>query len=246
MQVVGYRAATRTLVLASDAVETVSLSPGTELEYTLSDRHCAGVVTADGHIACGNKGVPYCDEHTRTWICARCSGTCLKDEMDCYEDHAVYLAAFAPATFKVGVTRLERLSTRLREQGADRAAHIHTVSNGRIAREIESDIASEITDRVRIPTKIAGLAQQVDESAWNALLARHDPIETFTFDYGLDIRSQPVPETLMTGTVQGMKGRILVLDRSEGTYAVDLRDLVGYELIERASQRSVQSDLSAF
>ncbi|MFC7191410.1 DUF2797 domain-containing protein [Halocatena marina] len=246
MQVVGYRLASQTLLIASDAVEAVSLAPGTKLEYTLGERHCAGHLTSDGHIACKNDGSPYCDAHTQTWVCARCTGTCLKDEMDCYEAHAVYLAAFAPATFKVGVTRLDRLSTRLQEQGADRAAHIHTVSNGRIAREIEADIADEITDRVRIPTKISGLHRTVDESAWNELLAEHDPLDTFTFEYGLDLRSQPIPETLATGTVQGVKGRILVLDRSEGRYAVDLRDLVGYELIERASERSVQSDLSAF
>lgn len=246
MQVVGYRSAAQTLVLASDAVETVSLAPGTELAYTLCERHCAGTLTSDGHIACETDVAPYCDVHARTWVCARCTGTCLKDEMDCYEDHAVYLAAFAPETFKVGVTRLERLPTRLREQGADRAAHIHTVQNGRIAREIESDIAREITDRVRIPTKIAGLHRTVNTSAWNALLAEYDPIKTFTFDYGLDLRSQPMPETLATGTVQRVKGRILVLDRSEGSYAVDMRDLVGYELVERASERSVQSDLSTF
>jgi hypothetical protein len=247
VQIVGYQRTPSALVLASDgSVETVALDPGTDLAYTLSERHCAGRLADDGHVACENDDTPYCAAHTTSWVCARCTGTCLKDEMDCYDDHAVYLAAFAPTTFKVGVTRLERLPIRLREQGADRAAHIHTVPNGRIAREIESEIADEITDRVRVPTKITGLHQTVNEEAWNELLAEHESIETYTFDYDLGIHSQPIPETLATGTVQGTKGRILVLDRSEGTYAVDLRDLVGYELTEQASERNVQSTLTAF
>jgi hypothetical protein len=247
VQIVGYQRTPSALVLANDgSVETVSLEPGTDLVYTLSERHCAGSLTNGEHIACKNDAAPYCAAHTTSWVCARCTGTCLKDEMDCYDDHAVYLAAFAPNTFKVGVTRLERLSTRLREQGADRAAHIHTVPNGRIAREIESEIADEITDRVRVPTKIAGIHQTVNEEAWNELLTEHEPIEICAFDYGLDLNRQPVPETLATGTVRGTKGRILVLDRSEGTYAVDMRDLVGYELIEQASERNVQSTLTTF
>lgn len=246
MQIVGYRSDTGTLMVASaGSVESIALDPGVELDHSLGERHCAGAITAEGHTGCASSSSPYCDTHKRTWVCARCTGTCLKAEMDCYETHAVYLAAFAPSTFKVGVTQLDRLETRLREQGADRAAHIRTVSNGRIARDIEQDIAEDLTDRVRVPQKIAGLSQSVADTTWSELLAAYDPIETFAFDYGLDLRSQPVPETLLSGTVRGTKGRILVIDRSEGTYAVDLRDLMGYELTDE-NDRRLQSALSAF
>ncbi|RRJ28975.1 DUF2797 domain-containing protein [Halocatena pleomorpha] len=247
MQVVGYRSDTGTLQVASGGlVESIALDSGVELDSTLGERHCAGTITAADHMECAASSAPYCDIHERTWVCARCTGTCLKPEMDCYETHAVYLAAFAPSTFKVGVTKRDRLETRLREQGADRAAHIRTVPNGRIAREIEQEIAADLTDRVRVPEKIAGLGRPVSTPAWTELLAGYDPIETFAFEYGLDLRSQPVPETLFRGTVRGTKGRILVLDRNEGTYAVDLRDLVGYELTEGATDRRLQSALSAF
>jgi hypothetical protein len=228
------------------AVEYVPLHPGRELSYRLGDRHCAGVVTDDGHRPCDADGVPHCPDHTSTWVCARCTGTCLKDEMDCFDDHAIYLAAFAPETFKVGVTKAYRLETRLREQGADRGAHIRTVENGRIAREIEAELAAEITDRVRVPTKRAGLDRAVDDAAWRALLDDFAPIETFDFDYGLDISERPVAETLATGRVRGTKGRLLVLDRGGSTYAVDLRDLVGYEVEEGGTDRRLQSSLGAF
>ncbi|MFB6256811.1 MAG: DUF2797 domain-containing protein [Haloplanus sp.] len=261
MQIVGYDTGDGGLLLSDPAgadatgadprhttatVEYVSLDPGTDLAYRLGDRHCAGVVTDAGHRPCGADDSPHCPDHTSTWVCARCTGTCLKDEMDCVDDHAIYLAAFAPATFKVGVTKLYRLETRLREQGADRGAHIRTVENGRIARQIEAELATEISDRVRVPTKLAGLGQSVDEVAWAALLDDFDPTGTFAFDYELALSERPVAETMATGRVRGTKGRLLVLDHGGSTYAVDMRNLVGYEVVEGDTDRRLQSSLGAF
>lgn len=256
MQVVGYDTVDAGLLLsdgvgesrsaATADVEYVPLDPGVDLDYRLGDRRCAGVLTDDGHRPCDAMEAPYCPAHDSTWVCARCTGTCLKDEMDCVDDHAVYLAAFAPDTFKIGVTKGYRLETRLREQGADRGARIRTVENGRIAREIEAGLADRIPDRVRVPTKLAGLGRSVDESAWEALLDDFDPIDRFAFDYGLDLSEQPVAETLATGRVRGTKGRLLVLDHAGSAYAVDLRDLVGYELRPGGTDRRLQSSLGAF
>ncbi|GAA0221595.1 DUF2797 domain-containing protein [Halobaculum roseum] len=301
MQIVGYETPAGALFVSDGApdpnappgtatgdVDRIALDPGTELSWRLGDRRCAGTIHDGGHVACGNEAAPYCDDHRSTWVCARCTGTCLKDEMDCFDDHAIYVAAFAPDTFKVGVTREWRLDTRLREQGADRAVHLRTVENGRIAREIEAGIAAHglertiggdggsrvaggdaddtplgadhgsaasatpadaddgLPDRVRVPTKIAGLAETVDGDAWDALLAGVDYEERFAFDYGLDLAERPVAETLASGTVVGTKGRVLVLENGGTTYAVDVRDLVGYEVEEGDGGRDLQSSLGAF
>jgi hypothetical protein len=169
---------------------------------------------------------------------------------DSDEEHVVYLAAFAPDVFKVGVTRTWRLETRLREQGADRGALAYTVADGRIAREVESDLNEDdrLTEWVRVPAKVAGLHREVDERAWSALLAEFGASEDdrFAFDYGLALSDQPVPETLLAGTVRGVKGRVLVLERAGTTYAVDMRDLVGHELEEEDDGRELQSSLGAF
>ncbi|WP_440006158.1 DUF2797 domain-containing protein [Halomicrococcus sp. SG-WS-1] len=252
MQIVGYdtgAADERSPALLVSDARTLSrerLDSGTELSYTLGERHCAGTLGDDDHVACDRPDAPYCDAHASTWVCARCTGTCLKDEMDCHEDHAVYLAAFAPTTFKVGVTREWRLDTRLREQGADRAAHLRTVTNGRVAREIESDLADRFPDRVRVPDKVATLHRDVDDDAWADALADFSPLDTFAFDYGLDLDARPVAETLASGTVVGTQGRVLVLERAGTTYAVDMRDLVGYELRAGATDRSLQASLGTF
>ncbi|MFA9415352.1 DUF2797 domain-containing protein [Natrinema sp. HArc-T2] len=251
MQLVGYEPSGRgSALLISDgsgAVDHRPLEPGDDLAYTLGERHCAGTIDETGtHVACDRPSAPYCEYHTSTWVCARCTGTCLKDEMDCYEDHAVYIAAFAPDTFKVGVTKLWRLETRLREQGADRAAHVHTVSNGRIARELEAEIAQRLVDRVRADSKVAALAAAVDEDAWEAVLAAFDVIDRFDCDYGLDLETRPVRETVASGTVVGVKGRLLILDNGGTTYAVDMRDLVGYDVAEGSTGRDLQSSLGSF
>lgn len=87
MQVVGYDTGTPALLVsASDGIDSVALAPGTELDYRLGDRHCAGTIHDDRHVACDNTRAPYCSDHRHTWVCAKCTGTCLKDEMDCYED----------------------------------------------------------------------------------------------------------------------------------------------------------------
>ena len=251
VQLVGYESSGRdATLLVSDGgtIDRRPLEAGDDLAYALGDRRCAGAVDGDVHHACDADVAPYCDLHASTWVCARCTGTCLKDEMDCYEEHAVYLAAFAAETFKVGVTRSWRLETRLREQGADRGVRIHTVSNGRIARELEAELAGgrELVDRVRTPAKVDSLAADVDGDAWKALLADHDVLERFAFDYGLDLETRPVRETLASGTVVGVKGRLLVLERGGTSYAVDLRDLVGYELEAGETGRRLQSSLGSF
>ena len=250
MQIVGYRPRVDShaaLLVATDgSVAVERLDPGTELSYTLGDRRCAGAVDGEVHHACSTDDAPYCPEHTSRWPCARCTGDCRKPIEACDEEHAVYLAAFAPDVVKVGVTRSWRLSTRLREQGADRAAHLRTVADGRIARQIEADIAADLGDRVRVPTKIAGFGERVDEEFWTALGERFSPIETFSYDYGLELAERPIAETLATGTVRGTKGRVAVLDNNGSTYAVDLRNLVGYELTDGGTDRELQSSLGAF
>jgi hypothetical protein len=249
VQLVGYEPSGRgpaLLVSDGDRVDPRPLEAGDDLSYSLGDRHCAGTIDGDDHVACDRPSAPYCDHHASTWVCARCTGTCLKDEMDCYEDHAVYVAAFAPDTFKVGVTKRRRLETRLREQGADRGAHVHTVSNGRIARELEAEIARRLVDRVRTGPKVAALAADVDGAAWESTLAEFDVLERFAFDYGTDLDARPVRETIAAGTVVGVQGRLLVLENGGTTYAVDMRDLVGYDLAEDGTGRSLQSSLGSF
>lgn len=250
MQVVGYAARVEDpaamVVAEAGATDRITLDPGAELSFSLGERHCAGTIDDGTHDPCSREASPYCEYHTDRWPCARCVGECSLPLDSCREVHAIYLAGFAPATFKVGVTRAWRLDTRLREQGADRAAHLRTVKDGRIARQIEADIATEIGDRVRVPTKIEGLHESFDEDAWESLLEKHGHEERYNFDYGVDLAERPQQEIIASGQVIGTKGRVLVIENAGSTYAVDLRDLVGYELLDGTPDRALQSSLGAF
>lgn len=254
MQIVGYEtgvsgASEPALLLSQGGgIEREPLRPGRELAYTLGERRCAGAFDGDRHVPCERSTAPYCEAHDRTWICARCTGTCLKAEMDCHQEHAIYLAAFAPSAFKVGVTKRTDPSVRLREQGADRGAVLRRVANGRIAREIEAEIArtTPVPDSVRVETKIRGMAATVDGDAWQRLLDGFDVASSERFDYGLGLDSAPVAETFAAGTVRGTKGRVLVLERGGEAFAVDMRELVGYELRSGTDSRSLQSSLGSF
>lgn len=240
MQVVGYRPSPEPALLLADgsSVERLDLVPGAELEYGLGERHCAGTIQNDHHVPCDHPTAPKCPRHERVF-----DESTLRDREG---DHAVYLAAFAPATFKVGITRLERLETRLREQGADRGAHVFTVADGHIARDVEEDVGRELSQRVRVQTKLDGFGRPVDDAAWEALLDGYDPIERLALDYGFDLDRAPVTETMATGTIRGVQGRVLVLDREGTTYVVDLRDLVGHELTEGRGSRDRQSSFDSF
>ncbi|MFB6201718.1 MAG: DUF2797 domain-containing protein [Halorhabdus sp.] len=250
MQVVGYRPRVEEparLVLAEDgSIDAQRLERGATLASTLEDRHCAGSIDGDHHLACDAPDAPYCPEHTDRWPCARCRGDCDLPRESCREEHAIYLAAFAPDHFKVGVTRSWRLETRLREQGADRAVHIQTVENGRIARQIEADIADSIGDSVRVERKLAGLHRSVDATAWERCIDEFDVIDRYAFRYGLNLTERPVAETILTGSVRGTKGRLLVLAHNGSTYGVDLRDLVGYEVTSGVTEKALQTSLGSF
>ena len=308
MQIVGYDTSAPGMYLSHvepqadgldslNEVEFISLAPGTELAYTLGQRHCAGVITDEGHYSCRNTSAPHCREHNSTWVCAKCTGTCLKDEMDCYEPHVIYLAVFAPDIHKVGVTKQWRLTQRLVEQGADYGIHLQTVSNGRIAREREAEIATtaSITDRIRAVTKHTSLYQDVDESAVATQLAdvkaesaieldigsqaginayieslpevdlsvselmteavvdnrdeikeNPDPPAIYRLGYDLKLSDRPVSETIATGTVRGIKGRLIILDYAGSTYTVDMRDLVGHIINSGTTTRNLQASLDAW
>lgn len=240
MQVVGYRPTPDPALLLAEGgpVERLSLESADILAYALGERRCAGVIRNTNHVVCDRSRAPKCRRHERGF-----DESTLRDRDGA---HAVYLAAFAPATFKIGITREDRVETRLREQGADRGAHVLTVPNGDVARDREEEIGRELTQRVRVATKLGGIGREVDEGAWNALLDEYDPIERFDLDYGFELGSLPVPETLATGTVIGVQGRVLLLERDGTPYAVDLRDLVGFELREEPETRDRQSSLETF
>ena len=248
MQLVGYDPSpSPALHLASDGViERIPLDTGRALSFALTERHCAGKIRDRRHLPCDDSAAPWCERHVDRWPCARCRGDCNKPIPACDREHEVYLAAFAPAVFKVGVTRAGRLAERLAEQGADRGTKIRHASDGRIARSIETQIAESIPDRVDIETKIDGLQRPLDTTAWNALIDEYGGTDVIRPEYEFALDAPPIPETLARGEVVGVKGRLLFLQVSGSHYATDLQALVGYDVTKEPSRRDIQIGLGTF
>lgn len=248
MQIVGYARTPDAALVVAEAgqITRIDLTSGEQIAYSLQERHCAGTIGDGGHRPCDREDVPWCPEHTETWVCARCRGTCLKDVMDCHDPHVVYLAIVAPDAVKVGVTKAHRIETRLHEQGADRGVVIHDVANGRIAREIETEIARDLPDRIPTAAKIAGLTQSIDEAVWASTVSGYEPIATYEPSYDLDIDDQPIQETLASGRIRGTKGRVVVFEAGGSMYVTDLRDLVGHRIVSGVEERNLQTGLGVF
>ena len=177
----------------------------------------------------------------------------MKGKPDCNEPYSVYIALFSPSHLKVGVTKSERLKTRLMEQGADLGVEIARAESGLIARVIEHRLSELLPDRVSTAAKIKGLGEPPDLTVWEKALkvfgSIGDVIKPHYFD--VDIQITPVPLHPMAGdTIRGegvgCKGPVWVLNRSEMMYSIDLNNLTGFELLDETDNIEGQKTLVQF
>lgn len=242
-----------------DAVECALVVPPRrvylkgEFELHLGARGCAGRFERGEYVPCTSSRAPYCERCRPFDPCAVCRGVCQKAEMDCTTPHSIYLALFSPDLLKVGVSRSERLETRLMEQGADIGVEIARCENGQIARAIEHRLSHVIPDRVSMTSKMRGLTKSVDMEAWERAVATLRPIgQPLRFHYFDEpLRSEPLPlriepYTTLRGRGIGCKGNLLVFERMGMLHVIDMRDLLGYELLEEPQRTGVQTGLKYF
>lgn len=173
------------------------------------------------------------------------------------KDHAVYLALFSEDTIKVGVSVWERREIRTKEQGATACLCI-AKGNGTVARNLERRIHTTLglTEWVRMNTKLAALAQPIEEAeALSILSATYEKVKDrfgeaalispeFMYhraSYGLDPATASLPINQITkisagarfgGKVYGILGKSVLLMRDERLYAIDMNLLSGYSFIE--------------
>ncbi|RLG22557.1 DUF2797 domain-containing protein [Methanosarcinales archaeon] len=240
---------------------TVKIELKGDFEIKLGERRCAGRFINGKYIECREKKYPYCDRCKPFEPCAICRGKCLKQKMDCTSPHSVYLALFSPNLLKVGVTRTERLAYRLREQGADVGVEIAKCENGMVARLIESRISKFVRDRMSTKMKIRGLTQEPDINVLEKALmifGRIGDIMEFGY-FDRDITHQeiiplsPAEFSVISGTGIGCKGSIFVFESCNLLYALDLKELIGFDLVDDESNngslylnRYMQSSINLF
>jgi hypothetical protein len=167
------------------------------------------------------------------YSCAICTGTCLKEEKTCLEEHAVYIAMFRPDIFKIGVTKASRLDDRLREQGADVGAVVDYVLDGELARRRERELQKRyrIKGTVRHSQKML-VDTEIDWAAWDAMKAKMDINgETKLRYFDVPLWMRPLQEkNMLLGRVIGVKGRLVVLEKDATLYGFDLNNILGAEV----------------
>jgi Protein of unknown function (DUF2797) len=230
VKIIGFSSLKKTL-LAYPSMELLPLSG--DLSLGIGRRTCIGMWEAGVYRACDSEAVPVCGGCEEFNACAICTGTCLKDEKTCLEEHAVYIAMFRPDILKIGVTKASRLSDRLREQGADVGAVVEYVIDGEQARRRERELQKRygIKGTVRHSQKTL-VDTQIDWAAWEVMKAKMDidgETKLSYFDVPLWMRPLQVKNMLL-GHVIGVKGRLIVLEKDATLYGFDLNNILGAEV----------------
>lgn len=232
-----------------------------EFSITLGEKHCIGFLRQGRHVQCPEqRKIDYgsncsaCKLEDDFFMCMPCTGeTCIntKRRDACREEHYfIYLAAF-DSVLKVGISFESRLQIRLVEQGADMAARIGYVRDGKEARAVEQWLKRylNITDRMKGEEKHALLFGNPNNAA-PRMLAALKALREKKFDWLLvkpeiyDLRQyyrlehvvhQPTYLPLedgkaIAGSVVAAKGNIIIFRTAKGFVAVNAHDMLGRKL----------------
>lgn len=169
-------------------------------------------------------------------------------------DYVVYAVIFNDKTLKVGVSSKGRALIRWVEQGADYAGILREIQGGRTARRVEDRIGRlhGITKQVRSERKTRALMEELEiddalalvqdftERAGHLELNSEIELRNLSRYYTLGKmktqptvwrkRSQPIDGRTIVGTVEGMKGSLMVTSIDSSLLVVDLKQIVGYSI----------------
>ena len=230
----------------------------TQLNMSFGKRRCTGFFSDGKYSICpsqaqveGGYNCASCRIRDIFFLCMQCDGSeCInqKRREACKEEsYFVYLVSFG-SLIKVGISNEFRFMERMIEQGADIAAKIARVKDGKTVREIETGIMKYlgIIDRITGPTKNNNLFSKPNESMKRLsaclTMLRESKFKEFLIEPEIyDLRKHyrlhnvPFPPSLMSikdgsslsGTVVAAKGNILVLNSAHNFYSVNAHELIG-------------------
>lgn len=197
----------------------------------------------------------HCGIEDDFFLCVKCQGECInrKRRNECKEEkYFIYLAAF-DQLIKIGITQQYRFLERLVEQGADFAAKIGDVKDGKDARLVEKRISEElaITDRVIGKEKnsllfadpnaairnIFSTISNIQGNGFSKYLISPE-IYDFRRYYRLEnVTVKPYYKELrngliIRGRVVAAKGNLIIFNHDKSFFSVNTHRLVGREISE--------------
>jgi len=178
------------------------------------------------------------------------AGTCRDPEWakgHCFQDHYVYLANSSGV--KVGITRGNQIPTRWMDQGATQALPIFRVKSRFISGLLEMELKQHVSDRTDWRKMLKGVAEPVDLAAerqrlvaecQDAITSLSDrfgadavvPLEEVVVEIDYPVLAYPDKvkslnfdkDVLVEGTLEGIKGQYLILDKG----VINMRKFGGY------------------
>ncbi len=227
-----------------------------EINLSVGKKTCIGFMAGSKHVACPNSEevsdnwhCPSCLRDDYFFMCVKCDGSDCKNTKrreECKkEKYYIYLSAFGPV-MKVGISNQFRLINRLVEQGADIAARIALVHDGKEARLVEQEIKKclDIEDRIEGTKKHGIMFWDPNVAIVNILsaierlrAAGFGLIEPEIYDlrrfYNLDkVLEVPVFSRIkegdeISGKIIAAKGNILVAQNNETFFSFNAHDIIG-------------------
>lgn len=235
------------------------------------ERQCIGYRAPDsehlepcpeGHITGRAAQCDLCLERAALLPCLRCTGLrCSNPERreGCVQpdNHAVYVAAFAPGIIKVGVARWHRRHMRIREQGA-RAALIVARDDGQQVRRLEATLHRfGAVDRLSVSERLTAWtrpARPEDLHAELETFARRMRARLLDAQWLDDPEPVPLDATgllayrprlirptagaVIRGDFERYIGHTMVMSRDGELIAHDLPSLIGYPIAPAGSDHS--------
>lgn len=227
-------------------VERIELAGSEDISFS-ERRACIGYRAPDGYHECVNRAInvkqcPLCAnmDMAKAYTVGDFSGYPELYEEAKKEEYSLYLAGFGEDIIKVGVTRKERFSERMREQGADFGAIVAVFGGPDAIYNVESSLQSRFNfaNAVRLEQKMRRLsfdrnaARQNFESALE-LVRNSGAVPDFTpsildFSHYYPRISSVQRADSVLGKILGAKGEILLF-RSQGgrDFAMNMRERTG-------------------
>ena len=265
------------LRLSSLEKELHSLHIGSILAFSIdAPRNCIGyrppgaqslIPCPDSATGISSTQCPSCFEKALILPCLRCTGERCRNPArreSCVrpDNHALYLASFAPGVIKVGVTRWERRQERLAEQGA-RAAIICGRDDGQMVRRAESQIKRlgvpdrlQPREKLRLLTVACDVAQMEQElvevlaglkrrmhASW--IEPEQIPMPSIDVLSSVPRLLEPKPGMALRGEVMAISGQtLLVRNDSNEIVALEVTSLAGYQMSALAEEQGSNGQLA--
>lgn len=167
--------------------------------------------------------------------CDTCTGSCQKFLKNCCTDHSVFVAIYAPDIITTGVAPFGRVTETLRKMGADAGFVIATLPDGELARRYRNDLPKELKQKPSLIDIVNSIRHRVSEQAYKGILAKYKQERIYRLRYAhddTDLRPINIPsdgDEVTLRKIKFAKGSVMIIEKRDALYAVDLDSLVGRE-----------------